>query len=199
MTQIKNISKSYFKIAGNIFFYGLLLFFIFNANAKSWVLQQLVAVGLFKAEIKKEGVQKSTGTVSTDFSFTDIKGNITSTANLKGKVIFINFWASWCPPCRAEMPSINKLYEKLKTDDRYFFVFINEDEDKIKAMKFIEDNHFTIPLHSSTGPVPNEIYSGSLPTTIVIDKTGKIVLKHETMAGYNTDDFIQQLQELTKN
>ena len=199
MTQIKNKPKSYFKITGNILFYGLLVFFIFNTNAKSWVLQQLVAVGLFKADIKKEGVQKSTGAVNTDFSFTDINGKVTSTANLKGKVIFINFWASWCPPCRAEMPSIDELYKKLKNDDRYVFIFINEDEDKTKAIKFIEDNHFTIPLHSSTGVVPNEIYSGSLPTTIVINKSGKIVLNHERMAGYNTDEFTQQLQALTKN
>lgn len=199
MTQIKNKSKSYFKIAGNILFYGLLLFFIFNVNAKSWVLQQLVAVGLFKADIKKEGVQKSTGAVNTNFSFIDINGKVTSTANLKGKIIFINFWASWCPPCRAEMPSIDELYKKLKNDNRYVFIFINEDEDKTKAIKFIEDNHFTIPLHSSTGVVPNEIYSGSLPTTIVIDKSGKIVLNHERMAGYNTNEFTKQLQALTKN
>ncbi len=199
MTQIKNKPKSYFKITGNILFYGLLLFFIFNTNAKSWVLQQLVAVGLFKADIKKEGVQKSTGAVNTNFSFTDINGKVTSTANLKGKVIFINFWASWCPPCRAEIPSIDELYKKLKNDNRYVFIFINEDEDKTKAIKFIEDNHFTIPLHSSTGVVPNEIYSGSLPTTIVIDKSGKIVLNHQRMAGYNTNEFTKQLQALTKN
>ncbi len=162
-------------------------------------MRQLVAVGLFKADIKKEGVQKSTGAINTDFSFTDINGKVTSTANLKGKVIFINFWASWCPPCRAEMPSIDELYKKLKNDDRYVFIFINEDDDKTKAIKFIEDNHFTIPLHSIIGVVPNEIYSGSLPTTIIIDKSGKIVLNHERMAGYNTDEFTQQLQALTKN
>lgn len=171
----------------------VLVLFI-SPNAKGWLLQKLVSVGLFKADIKKEGIQNQP--VTTSFLYTNEAGKTSSTANLKGKVVFINFWASWCPPCQAEMPSIEALYKKLGKDDRFVFLFINEDDDKEKARNFLEKNHYTIPLYSSSGTIPDEIYSGSLPTTIVMNKEGKIVLKKEGMAGYDTDAFMQQLKDL---
>lgn len=174
---------------------AFVLVLIVSPDAKSWMLQQLVAVGLFKAEIKKEAVNDNS-TANTEFAFTNSTGITATTASLKGKVVFINFWASWCPPCRAEMPSLNDLYKKLKDDNRFVFLFMNEDEDKTKALQYLEKNNFTIPLYNRSGDVPNEIFSGTLPTTIVLNKLGEIVLKHEGMAGYNTDAFIKQLKEL---
>lgn len=173
---------------------SILIIIVFVPDPKSFLLQQLVSVGLFKAEIQKDGVNNLPETAS--FSFTNSAGITATTAGLKGKVVFINFWASWCPPCRAEMPSLELLYKKLQNDDRFVFLFINEDEDKSKAIKYLEKNHFTIPLYNRSGDVPNEIFSGTLPTTIVIDKDGKVVLKHEGIAGYNTDAFIRQLKDL---
>lgn len=191
----KTILTALKKNALTILLAGFLLLLVFNPGTKSWMLQQLVSIGLFKPEIKKEGV-KEISTADTNFSFTDATGKTTSTADLKGKVVFINFWASWCPPCQAEMPSLEALYKKLKDDSRFVFVFMNEDEDKTKAIKYLEKNNYTMPLYSSTGNVPTEIYSGSLPTTIVLNKEGKVVLKKDGMAGYNTDAFIKQLKDL---
>ncbi|MFS8083830.1 MAG: TlpA family protein disulfide reductase, partial [Ginsengibacter sp.] len=179
----------------SILFYGVLAVFIFSPDAKSWVLRQIVSTGLLKAEIKKDGVNKNLP-VAAAFTFSDSEGKAYTTANLKGKVVFINFWASWCPPCRAEMPSLNKLYLKYRDDERFVFLFMNEDDDKAKAVRYIEDNHLAMPLYYSTDNVPNEIFSGTLPTTVVLDKNGKVVLKHNGMADYNTDEFIRQLKEL---
>jgi thiol-disulfide isomerase/thioredoxin len=173
---------------------GFLLLITISPDAKAWLLQQLVAVGLFKAEIKKDGIE--TSSLTAPFYFTNAAGITSSTADLKGKVVFINFWASWCPPCRAEMPSIVALYQKLQHDNRYVFLFINEDDDKAKATQYLEKNNYIIPLYNRTGNVPPEIFAGTLPTTIVINKEGKIVLKHEGMAGYNTEVFIKQLEGL---
>lgn len=173
---------------------GFVLILFFSPNSKAWLLQKLVSVGLFKAEIKKEGISIQPET--TSFSYTNKAGKTASTADLKGKIIFINFWASWCPPCQAEMPSIDALYKKLEKDDRFVFLFINEDDDKQKAKNYIEKHQYSIPLYSRSGNIPNEIFSGSLPTTIVINKEGKIVLKHEGMAGYDTDAFMKQLKDL---
>ncbi len=178
----------------SILLISFLIIIVFVPDAKSFLLQQLVSVGLFKAEIKKNGVNNLPETAS--FSFTNSAGTTATIAGLKGKVVFINFWASWCPPCRAEMPSLDELYKKLQNDDRFVFLFINEDEDKSKAIKYLGKNHFTIPLYTRSGDMPNEIFSGTLPTTIVIDKDGKVVLKHEGIAGYNTDAFIRQLKDL---
>jgi hypothetical protein len=73
---------------------------------------------------------------------------------------------------------------------------MNEDNDRSKAIQYLQNNHFTIPLFYSSGDVPNEIFSGTLPTTVVLDKEGKIVLRHQGMASYNSDDFIRQLNGL---
>ena len=186
--------KRIYRVVSNILFFGLLLVFVFSTDAKSWVLRQLVNTGIISAKIEKDA--KSTEAAA--MLFTDNTGKTMSTAGLKGKVVFINFWATWCPPCRAEMPSLNKLYDKFKNDDRFVFLFINEDEQVDKAKQYLQSNSFTIPIHTRTGNVPAEMFSGTLPTTVVIDREGRIVLKHEGLASYNTGSFIQQLNDLVK-
>jgi len=166
---------------------------IVSPNAKSWVMQQMLLTGLFNADIKKGSISDTTS--NTSFNFTNAQGVSASTASLKGKVVFINFWASWCPPCRAEMPSLNALYKKLKDDNRFVFLFINEEDDKLKAAQFLDHHGFDIPLFGRLGYVSPEIFNGVLPSTIVLDKQGKIVLQHRGMADYNTDNFVKQLKE----
>jgi len=178
---------------GSILFYGVVILFIFSPGAKSWLLQQVVSTGLLKAEIKNNNA-KGLPDAAT-FLFIDSNGKTSTTADLKGKVVFINFWASWCPPCRAEMPSLENLYQNLKDNSNFVFLFINED-DRSKGLKYLEANHFTMPFYQASGDVPAEIFSGSLPTTIVLDKNGKVVLKHSGMARYDTEDFMRQLKEL---
>lgn len=195
MMNLKKLLNALKKRWAIVLFYGLLAVLIFSPDAKSWLLQQVVSTGLLKAEIKKEELNKSLQQAAS-FSFNDLNGKTVDIADLKGKVVFINFWALWYPPCRAEMPSLEKLYQKLKDDDRFVFLFMNEDEDKNKAIQYLEKNHFTIPLHYASENVPNEIFSGSLPTTVVLNKEGKIVLKHQGMAGYDSEKFIRQLKEL---
>ena len=188
--QLKWIKKKWL----SILFYGVLAVLIFSPDAKSWLLRQVVSTGILKADIKKDVNGNLPSTAS--FSFSDSQGKIITTADLKGKVIFINFWASWCPPCRAEMPSLNELYMKLHDDNRFVFLFLNEDEDKGKAVSYIKNSQLTIPLQYTTDNVPTEIFSGTLPTTVVLDKTGKVVMKHSGMAKYSTNEFIRQLKEL---
>jgi len=189
-----NLKKELKRRWVSILFYTAIIVLIFSPTAKSWVLEQVVSTGLLKAKIKEDTGKNLPQ--AAPFSFTDAEGKSASTADLKGKVVFINFWASWCPPCRAEMPSLENLYQKFKEDERIVFLFMNEDNDRSKAIQYLQNNHFTIPLFYSSGDVPNEIFSGTLPTTVVLDKEGKIVLRHQGMASYNSDDFIRQLNGL---
>lgn len=188
--------KRVWKKVGNYLFIGLMLFVVLNTDAKSWVLKQLVSVGLFQAEINKESTADKRPLQTPSFSYAGADGKAVSTAELKGKVVFINFWATWCPPCRAEMPTLDALYRKLKDDNRFVFLFMNEDDNQQKANDYLQSNGYIFPLVVPAGPIPSELYSGTLPTTLVLDKEGKVVMKHEGLANYNTDKFLEQLKGL---
>ena len=176
-----------------LLFAGLLLF---NTNAKAWVLQQLLRTGLFNTQIEKEAAANQHMAGALSFAVKDTTNRILTSTALKGKVVFLNFWASWCPPCRGEMPSLQALYNELKDNDPIVFLFVTEDEDQARAMKYLQDHRFNMPVYTPVGDFPNELFGGTLPTTVVIDKEGKIVFKHEGVANYHHAAFIRQLQQL---
>ena len=193
MEQEENKKKKWLRIGSNLLFYGLLAALIFSSDAKAFVLQQLVRVGLFNAEIKTESVARSNAGA---FSFYTADGKVVSTDALKGKVVFINFWATWCPPCQAEMPSLQALHQKFQNDDRIVFLFISEDEDLGKATQYLQSLQTTFPLLTRAGEVPEALFSGTLPTTVVLDKKGNLVYKKEGIANYNSSAFITGLKNL---
>src|SRR4051812_1290046 len=93
-----------------------LIVVMFNPSAKALVIKGLMGVGFFQPDLKGAPTEVSPSSAIPDVLFQDTKGKTIHLADLKGKVVFINFWATWCPPCIAEMPSINGLYEKLKNN-----------------------------------------------------------------------------------
>jgi thiol-disulfide isomerase/thioredoxin len=119
--------------------------------------------------------------------------------DLKGKVIFLNFWASWCPPCRAEMPTIQSLYNKMQNRKDIVFVMVSLDNDTSKAKSFIKERGFNFPVYFLNGYFPKIYDSGTIPSTYVISKEGKIVAKEVGMADYNTDKFQSFLNQLNIN
>lgn len=177
----------------NFVFYGLLLIILISTDAKSWLLRGVLTTGLFSAGIETTDSAKP---VVMPLTYVLETGETASTANLTNKVVFINFWASWCPPCRAEMPSMNKMYLKLKNDPDIAFVFINLDDDDLKGKRYLREHNFFIPFQKSAGFIPTDLYSGTLPTTVVLNKKGVIVMNHSGMADYNTVKFIDQLERL---
>lgn len=164
-----------------------------SPNAKSFVLRQLMVTGLFNASIDEKSTDASP---VNDFDFADERGNVQNTASLRGKIVFINFWASWCPPCRAEFPSIETLYTQFKDNPDIFFLTINEDSEPAVGKAYLKKEKFSVPMYQSKGNVSAEIYSGTLPTTVVLDKNGKVRLHHTGFANYASDKFVKQIKEL---
>lgn len=117
------------------------------------------------------------------------------TVNLKeaeGKVILINFWATWCPPCIAEMPDFQKVYQDYK--DKVEFFFITNDEWNL-VNKFEEKRKYQLPYYKAMSG--NETLNASvLPTTFLISKKGEIVMKKTGVADWNSDKFRQMLDDL---
>ena len=171
---------------------GILLI---SPDAKSFVLRQLMSTGIFNASIDKKDAD-TVSLTNTDFTFTDGKGSIQNTSSLRGKVVFINFWASWCPPCRAEFPSIETLYTQFKDSPGIFFLTLNEDNDPAAGRAYLEKENFSVPMYQSSGNVPTEVFSGSLPTTVVLDKKGKVRLHHTGFANYASEKFVKEIEEL---
>ncbi|MGJ3236851.1 redoxin family protein [Marivirga sp.] len=108
-------------------------------------------------------------------------------SNLKNKTIFINYWATWCPPCLGEMPHIEKLYLQLKDNPDIVFLMVSKDNDFNKAIKFKDKKEYELPIYRELKS-PVQLQSQTLPTTFVI-KNGKIAFRKEGMSNFNTEDF----------
>ncbi|MCI9360372.1 MAG: redoxin domain-containing protein [Hungatella sp.] len=117
-----------------------------------------------------------------DFTLTDQYGNTHTLSDYKGKTIFLNFWATWCPPCRAEMPDIQKIYDSYKENEDDTLVVLGiagpgqgREKDKEGITDFLEENGYTYPvLMDESGQVFTDYGVYSLPTTFMIDKDGNV-------------------------
>ncbi|WP_299764955.1 TlpA disulfide reductase family protein [uncultured Dokdonia sp.] len=111
----------------------------------------------------------------------------------QGKVTFISYWATWCPPCIAELPSIEKLYADYgnKVD---FVLITNEKPDKVK--RFLERKQLNIPAVFPEMETPELLFERSIPTNYIIDKTGKIVIKEKGAADWNSTEVRETLDKL---
>lgn len=114
---------------------------------------------------------------------------------MKGKVVLVNFWATWCPPCVAEMPGMQDLYEKF--GDRIEFMFIARDEQD-RVERFISKNTYSFPVYFEKTAPPSEMRSNSLPTTYLIDKTGAIRVNKTGAADWNSNKVHKLIEDLLK-
>ena len=114
----------------------------------------------------------------------------------RGKVVFLNYWATWCPPCIAEMPNIQDLYMQYGEKEGMAFVMVSLDQDREKAREFIRRKGFTFPYYFLGGPRPGRLQSDVIPTTYVIDRNGRIATSRQGMANYNTERFKAFLDRL---
>ncbi|MCG8184114.1 TlpA family protein disulfide reductase [Tenacibaculum piscium] len=113
----------------------------------------------------------------------------------KNKVIFVNFWATWCPPCIAEMPSIQKLYDDYK--DEVTFIFVNNENWNTISDFYVEKN-YNLPTYTGITDTPPELKSSSIPATFIIDKKGHIIADKKGASNWNSKKVRTLLDELIK-
>jgi thiol-disulfide isomerase/thioredoxin len=178
----------------NMFLVASLVLIVFVPDAKAVVIKGLMSIGFFKPDIEI----KAGKPINADVKFQNGKGDIISLNESKGKVVFLNFWATWCPPCRAEMPSIEKLFKQLAGNDKFVFITVDADGDYPKAKKFLDRRKFTFPLYTIASDIPSNLFAGQLPTTIVLNKKGEIIFRHEGMADYSDKKFSDFLKKLSE-
>ncbi len=155
--------------------------------------------GLLKSGVMDASVSIMKKPEPFDFNF-KIKNQAGETINFdqyKGKVIFLNLWATWCGPCRVEMPSIQALYEKMDSSKVVFVMLsIDKDSDQPKIRTFINKYKYTFPVYQPSGYLTSQLDIPSIPTTFVINKEGKIVTKEVGATNFDTSRFRKFLTSL---
>lgn len=111
----------------------------------------------------------------------------------KGKVVFINNWASWCPPCIAEMPSIQKLKNNL-SGENIVFVMVSYDDRPEKALRFIQKKDYDFEVYFPGNAYP--FHTESIPATFILDKQGNVVASHTGMANFDNPELIKKIKAL---
>jgi thiol-disulfide isomerase/thioredoxin len=124
-----------------------------------------------------------------------LDGKPFSLDELKGKTILLNFWATWCPPCRAEMPSIQRLYDQMKGEVAFVLV---SSEDKSQVVPFINERKYTFPVYILKGDTPAVYESRGIPITFIISPEGNIVIQDIGSARWDDPKVIQFLRSLNK-
>ncbi len=161
------------------------------------MIQGLMEIGLFKPSMERK---IPAGSIDlSNIRFKNAKGNVVNLEELKGKVVFINFWATWCPPCLAEMPSINKLHKTFKNANDVVFLMIDADGDFPKAQTYMTKRTYEMPVYTFASQLPKGLFSGSLPTTIVFDKKGRVSFREEGAANYSNSKFIAFINQLRES
>ncbi len=143
-----------------------------------------------------------------DFTLTDQYGNSHTLSDYRGKVVFLNFWATWCPPCRAEMPDIQALYEELSAEEdpevvvlSVAFPGLSGEKDAAGVRAFLEENGYTYPvLMDASGELMQEYFITAFPTTFLIDREGDLFgYVPGAMPREFMDDAIRQTLESTQD
>ena len=155
-------------------------------SAIFWMSSQTAAPRETTNSYGAPALAKQGGTV-TDFTIGSLDGDPIALADYEGDVIIMNFWATWCPPCRAEMPGINRFYEAYK-DDGLVVLAINEEESAETVRPFIQSNEFSFPiLLDIEGRVAQQYSTRSFPTTFIIDREG--VIQHVQTGEISEDEL----------
>jgi cytochrome c-type biogenesis protein len=144
-------------------------------------------IAVTEDEITTEDEEAQEKIAAYDFTLLDQFGNEHTLSDYKGKVVFLNFWATWCPPCKEEMPDIEELYQEYNLNqDEVVFLGVanpsniaypnNNDGTEAEITAFLEENGYTFPtVFDTTGELLQNYYISAFPTTFMIDKEGNIV------------------------
>jgi thiol-disulfide isomerase/thioredoxin len=131
-----------------------------------------------------------------NFQLRDVDGNPVDGSSLKGKTLFINLWATWCGPCRVEMPSIQNLYNKSDKDKVAFIMLALDQNDPFTKVKnYVRDKEFTFPVYFPASELPSLLQVRSIPTTFIVNSSGNVVLKETGTTNFDTEAFRKFLHE----
>ncbi|MFQ5485048.1 MAG: TlpA family protein disulfide reductase [Desulfobacterales bacterium] len=179
-----------FKTTVNIFSIAMIFFFlnpVIFVNLAFGNTDFMKALSMFVFD-KKHKAQ--------NFILRDLNGNQVSLVDHRGKIVFLNFWATWCPPCRIEMPSMEKLHNRFKNDDFIILAIdLQENREQVKRFKERFKLTFTILLDSD-GKVGATYGIRSIPATYLVDRNGYLIGGALGARDWASDDAFQLFEHL---
>lgn len=132
-----------------------------------------------------------------NFKIKDLEGNVVDFSSFKGKTIFLNVWATWCGPCRIEMPSIQSLHDKVDNDNVVFVMLAVDERGHFdKVINYVKDKGFTFPVYVPHEYLPEQLMVRTIPTTFIINSKGKIESRETGAANYDTEKFLNFLRKV---
>lgn len=164
------------------------------------VLQIIIALlgstALFAVPPSPWEIEGLTGKKAPDFTLKDINNRPFNLSSLRGKVVILNFWASWCPPCRAEMPSLNNLYREFRNKGLEV-VAISTDRFDSAVKDYISKNPLNITvLIDSDNRVSRQFKVFSIPTTFLIDRNGIIIERYLGEEDWTSPEIKKKIKEV---
>jgi thiol-disulfide isomerase/thioredoxin len=189
LKMILQFTKSLFTI---IIIVAILQFTGLWGSVATTLQTAILKTGLLNADA--EVISNELTNFDYDFSITKLGGEIVTFNQFKGKVVFLNLWATWCGPCKAEMPGIQSLANKLKEHDIDFVVLsVDKAPAEIKVKSYIDKNQFTFPVYLKGQYVPELLQVPSIPTTFILNREGKIIFKEVGFRNYDTKKMMNFL------
>jgi len=194
MEKIKNYFTNYFakssklKIFSDVVFYLLIISLLIPSTRT-----MLIRATLFRPKVETTDAAAMMKPQEYNMMLEDMEGNLVNLDDYTDKTIFISFWATWCPPCRAEMPSIQKLYDsygdKLK-------VFLITTEERSKVQNYLDESGYNLPVYFQKSAANGLLNIQSYPTSFLISSEGEILVQKKGAADWNSRSFRKKLDAL---
>ncbi len=189
--RIKNWWKksSWFRRFSDIFFY----LFILIPATRTPIMTTVQKIKMFSPKVSETAGAPLLQEEDYSMSFISLDGDQVKLEDFKNEVVLLNFWATWCPPCRAEMPSLQKLYDSY--GDKIKMVLVSS-EDRGTIMEFLEKYNYKMPVYLQASQNSSSFPVSSIPKTYLISREGRIMLSKTGVANWNSDKFKAELNEL---
>ena len=182
----------------------VLLFLLIFIGAILFLLEHFTEAPITIADIQTKKIfnekKSSVGYFAPSFKLRNIKGNYESLDSYRGEVVVLNFWATWCAPCRIEMPSFEKLYRRYRSEGVTVLAITLDKNSENKIKSFVDEYGLSFPiLLDEKGEVERLYPSMTIPFTYIIDRQGRIVARVDGAKNWESSETFEAIEYLLKN
>jgi peroxiredoxin len=186
------LTKNYILLFVIIFLSAILFFFEHFTEAP-------ISINDVQLEKKFDQRKSAVGYLAPDFNLRNVKGNYESLESFRGQVIILNFWATWCAPCRVEMPSFEKLYRRYRSEGITVLAVTLDKNSGQKVKSFVDKYGLSFPILLDEKSKAERLYpSMTIPFTYVIDRKGRVVARVDGAKNWESNETFEAIEYLLK-